>query len=92
MVKSTLEDNPMATLYVRNFPDDLYESMQELTEAEKESINVEVIDLVRDIAERRLRKQRRLQAMAEIEELGKSFRPLPDGVDSVALLREDRDR
>ena len=82
----------MATLYVRNFPDDLYESMQELTEVEKQSINAEVIDLVRDIAERRLRQQRRLQVIAEIEELDKYFHPLPDGVDSVALLREDRDR
>ncbi len=36
----------MATLYVRNLPDDLYERLQELAKAENRSINAQVITLL----------------------------------------------
>jgi len=82
----------MPTIYVRNVPETLYRTVQELAQANDQSMNTEVLVLLEDAAVRARRKLHRQQAMAKIEELGKFFHPLPDGVDSVALLREDRDR
>ncbi|MHB9107941.1 MAG: hypothetical protein ACYDCO_12860 [Armatimonadota bacterium] len=82
----------MATLYVRNFPDALYETVKELAREDRQSIRAKVIELITEAVERKQRRRRRLEAMAILEEMDKHFHPLNDGKDSVALLREDRDR
>jgi antitoxin FitA len=38
----------MATLYVRNIPDELYEHLQQLAKAENRSINAQVITLLQN--------------------------------------------
>jgi hypothetical protein len=38
----------MATFYVRNVPDELYEQLQELAKAENRSINAQVITLLKN--------------------------------------------
>ena len=82
----------MATLYVRNFPDTLYKTIQELAGDDKRSIGAEVIDLVNNAVARLLRKRRRRAAMERIEGRYNHFHPSHDGKDTLALLREDRDR
>ena len=82
----------MATLYVRNFPDALYETVQELAREDGQSISAEVVELVDDAVQRVQRKRKSLQAMARIEARYSQFRPSVDGKDSLDLLREDRDR
>jgi plasmid stability protein len=46
----------MATLYVRNFPDPLYETVKELARENDQSISAEVIALVSDAVARVQRK------------------------------------
>lgn len=82
----------MATLYVRNFPDTLYETVQELAGEDRRSIGAEVINLVTDAVQRIQRKRRRLAAMDRIEERYSRIKPSTDGKDTLAMLREDRDR
>lgn len=82
----------MPTIYVRNVPKELYLTVQELAEQDEQSISAEVIALLQRAAESEHRKRKRLQAMARIESRYSQFRPPDDGKDTLALLREDRDR
>jgi len=82
----------MATLYVRNFPEPLYQTIQELAGNGRRTIGAEVIDLMTDAVARIQRKRRRLAAMERIEGRYSQFHPSVDGKDTLALLREDRDR
>ena len=82
----------MAILYVRNFPDSLYRTVQALAGEKRQAIGKEVIDLMTDAVERIQRKRRRLAAMERIEGRYSNFHPSVDGKDSLALLREDRER
>jgi len=82
----------MATLYVRNFPEELYKAVRELAGEENQSISNEVIHLVSDAVERTQRQRRRLEAMERIAQRWSRFKPSIDGKDSLDLLREDRAR
>jgi len=82
----------MATLYVRNFPDELYEAVQELAEDADVSIRAEVIELVTDAVARQQQMRRRREAMARIKSRYHRFTAPADGKDTLAMLREDRER
>jgi plasmid stability protein len=82
----------MATLYVRNFPDELYHTLQELAGKGQRSIGNEVIELVADAVQRIQLRNRRMAAMQRIEEGHSRFRPSVDGMSTLDLLREDRER
>jgi len=82
----------MATLYIRNFPDDLYEMVRELARNDGVSISAKVIELITKAVEQIEHKRRSQQVMTILEETDKHFHPLNDGKDSVDLLREDRER
>ena len=82
----------MATLYVRNFPDSLYETVRALAAADQRSIGAEVVGLVSDAVQRIQRRRRRAVAMDRIEARYDRFRHAGDGKDTLALLREDRER
>jgi len=82
----------MATLYVRNFPDELYHSVQTLASKKNMSISTEVISLMEEVVDEKLRIQRSIEAMERIEARYEAFKPSIDGKDTTALLREDRDR
>jgi len=82
----------MATLYVRNFPDELYETVQAIAGEDRQTIGAEVIDLMTEAITRVQRKRNRLAALDRIKQRRIHFRPTGDGKDSLALLREDRER
>lgn len=80
----------MATLHVRNVPDDIYQRLRKKAEASNRSLSAEVVVLLRDSLENRRPSQREL--LDEIRRR-RSFRPADVGApDSTRLLREDRDR
>jgi len=80
----------VATLYIRNFPDDLYESIKVLAREDGMTIGAKVIGLITEAVERIERKRKSLEAMARIEARYSEYRPSIDGKDSTDLLREDR--
>jgi plasmid stability protein len=82
----------MATLYVRNFPEELYQAVRELADEKDRSIGSEVIELVGNAVERIQRQRRSMEAMERIAARDKNFKPSIDGKDSLDLLREGRAR
>ena len=80
----------MATLHVRNVPDELYERVRKHAQAQGRSISAEVVMLL----DRALAQAEPPQAdvLASIRRR-RFFRPSEAGApDSVTLLREDRAR
>ena len=88
----------MATLYVRNLPDDLYERLQEIAKVENRSINAQVITLLQQALSSHTQEtedQRRKNVPKLLEEIRRRRESLPTDVewlDSTELIREDRDR
>jgi plasmid stability protein len=83
----------MATLHVRNVPDDLYRRIQEKAEADRRSVSGEIIVLL----ERGLRsaegpRRAMVEALERMAARQQGLAPPPDWPGVVALLREDRDR
>ena len=80
----------MATLHVRNVPDDLYRQLPEEAETDKRSLGAHVVVLLQKAVHvlRHQRSQREL-----LEQLRSNRITLPEGTpDSTTLLREDRSR
>ncbi|WP_373526722.1 Arc family DNA-binding protein [Nostoc sp.] len=88
----------MATLYVRNLPDDLYAKLQELAVSQHRSINAQVITLLEQALTneaQQTEEQRRQNVPKLLEEMGdrRRLNPADFGLlDSTELIREDRDR
>lgn len=80
----------MATLYVRDVPDDLYERLREQARSSRRSIGATTIDLLR--AE--LPERRNSLTIAEWLERARAMRErsAPSTVSAADLIREDRDR
>jgi len=77
-------------LHVRNVPQELYEQIQRRAEIEQRSISAEVVNLLRAALDQAERPQARI---LEGIRRRRSYRPADSGApDSVALLREDRER
>jgi antitoxin FitA len=88
----------MATLYVRNLPDDLYAKLQELAASQHRSINAQVITLLEQVLETEpqpTEDERRKNVPKLLEEIRvrrESRRTDVEWPDSTAMIREDRDR
>ncbi|MFN6484413.1 MULTISPECIES: FitA-like ribbon-helix-helix domain-containing protein [unclassified Nostoc] len=88
----------MATLYVRNLPDDLYTKLQELAASQHRSINAQVITLLEQALKtegQQIEDQKRQNVLKVLEESRQRRRvnPADFGLpDSTELIREDRDR
>ncbi|AVH62774.1 hypothetical protein CDG77_15475 [Nostoc sp. 'Peltigera membranacea cyanobiont' 213] len=88
----------MATLYVRNLPDDLYAKLQELAASEHRSINAQVITLLEQALKteaQQTEEERRKNVPKLLEEIRLRREKLPTDIewpDSTAMIREDRDR
>ncbi|MEH2093251.1 FitA-like ribbon-helix-helix domain-containing protein [Nostoc sp.] len=88
----------MATLYVRNLPDDLYAKLQELAVSEHRSINAQVITLLEQALKteaQQTEEERRKNVPKLLEEIRLRREKLPTDIewpDSTAMIREDRDR
>jgi len=75
---------------VRNVPQELYEQIQRRAEVEQRSISAEVINLLQTALDRAEQPQARI---LEGIRRRRFYRPADSGApDSVALLREDRER
>lgn len=80
----------MATLHVRNIPDNLHQRIRSLAEEADRSISAEVIDLLNQaVSEAEMRKNQS-SILARIRR--NRFRPKKGVPLSQDLLREDRDR
>jgi plasmid stability protein len=79
----------MATLYVRNFPADLYDELAAQAEEHHRSLSAEVIEVLRRESERKRADEDVARSLgAYFEKYGDQ----PIDSDVVALIREDRDR
>ena len=80
----------MATLHVRNVPDDLYEQIRDRAEVSSRSLSAEVVVLLRGALEE---KRASVGEMLNEIRRRRSFRPAEAGLpDSTTLMREDRNR
>ena len=77
------EDRAMATLNIKNFPDDLYEQLQERAEREHRSLAQQVIHLLEESA-----GKQKLHSILELRGLGKE---LWKEIDPVEHVRAERD-
>lgn len=80
----------MATLHVRNVPDDLYQQIRDRAEASSRSLSAEVVILLGHALE-----EKRASAGELLNEIHRRrrFRPADFSLpDSTTLLREDRNR
>lgn len=81
----------MATLHVRNVPDELYEELRRRAEAERRSLGAEVIVLLGGAIQRPPENYSAL-----IERIGRDRETLEREIgrlpSSVGLIREDRER
>lgn len=79
----------MATIHVRGVPDELYEKVRSLAQQRKRSLTVEIICLLEQaLVDESLRQEQSdlLHAIAQHR-----YTP-PAGMESLAMLREDRAR
>jgi len=82
----------MATLYVRNFPDDLRKRVRDSAAKRRRSVGAEVVVLIDQALEDEETRAKRLEALARIDERRRR-NPQPEGaIDTLSLLREDRER
>ncbi len=73
----------MATLNIKNFPDDLYERLQERAEREHRSLSQQVVHLLEASA-----GEPKLHSLLDLRGLGKE---LWQGIDPVEHVRAERD-
>jgi len=73
----------MATLNIKNFPEPLYEKLQERAQREHRSVTQEVIHIL----DHALEEEKTLSIMG-LEGLGKE---LWEGIDAAEYIREERD-
>jgi plasmid stability protein len=73
----------MATLNIKNFPDPLYEKLQERAQEEHRSLAQEVIHILHQTVE----KEEPLSIMG-LEGLGKE---IWEGIDAAEYIRQERD-
>jgi plasmid stability protein len=77
----------MATLTVRKLADATYESLGRRAKTNNRSLEAEV----REILDREAKAFDIKAWMDEVREIRKRSKPLPNGMTSLDLLREDRD-
>lgn len=83
----------MATLYVENIPDDLYEALRQRAKLNRNSISTEVISLLERNVPTSAELKRRAKLFERIRKLQSHPSPRPGPFPSgVELLREDRER
>jgi len=88
----------MATLHVKNVPDDLYARLQQLAVAQNRSISAQVITLLENALTTQVKQPQSENPKSIIEILAgirrrRRVNPADFGLpDSTTLIREDRDR
>ena len=84
---------PMATLYVENVPDDLYDALKKRAKGNRNSISAEVLKLLRENVATQEELKRRRKLFDDLKKL-RSATPRTSGPFPSAeeMLREDRQR
>ena len=78
----------MATLYVRDIPDNLYQQAKKIADGQGRSLSAYVLFMLRQAVEDEKIRQNRVKALSSIR---RRRRPLPaDTPDSVKMLRQIR--
>jgi len=80
----------MASITIKDIPDELYEKFKETARQDRRSLNAEVIIAMETLVQQTIQLHERQAALQRINER-RRLRPRND-VDSLALLREDRER
>jgi plasmid stability protein len=80
----------MNTLHVRSVPDDLYQQLQQLAQARNRSLSAQVITMLAQAIEDEERRQKQEKVLASIRR--RRFTPAEKSLNSLKMLREDRDR
>ena len=78
----------MATLHVRNIPDQLYERLQQVAGAYKRSLSAQVTIMLDQAIQNEDLRQRQHEALKNIRR--RRWTPPPDAPDSVQILRQIR--
>jgi plasmid stability protein len=80
----------MATLHIRNVPDELYNRIQQLAEQHRRSLRAQILTMLERALEEENARQNQAELLASIR-ARRIANPLPDGApDTLTLLREDR--
>jgi plasmid stability protein len=82
----------MATLYVENVPEDLYESLRERARSNRRSISAETIFLLERTLPTAAELRRRGAFYRRIQRLSTRTGAVARGPSTEQLLREDRER
>ena len=79
----------MATLHVRNVPDELYERLKRLAGERHRSLSAEVLDLLEAGVASRDRATKMTEALERLAEVRRRLPPVPRGY-AADLIRESR--
>ena len=82
----------MPTLYVRDFPGELHDKVKKLAKQSHRSVSAEITVLVDKALKDEELKEQRIEALKRIEQRRRSYVTTGKEVDSLILLREDRER
>lgn len=83
----------MATLYVENVPDELYEALRSRAKQNRKSIAGEVISLLEDTLPTAAQLKKRKKFLDYVLQLKKNSPPTPGPFPSAEeMIREDRER
>lgn len=80
----------MATLHVRNVPDELYDRLKSMAAEDHRSLSAEIIDLLQQAAAAGSRRSRTLAALDALHRIALENGPQPAGL-AAELIREVRD-
>lgn len=82
----------MATLYVENFPDELYEALRKQAKSNRRSIAAETVALVEQCVPTAAEIARREAFYQQVVEIASQNTATASGPSTEELLREDRER
>jgi plasmid stability protein len=82
----------MASIYVKNFPDDLYQALREQAKRNRSSIAAEVRTLLKENVVTAKQRKTRQRQVKKLETLHTSLRGRGVTIPAEQLLRDDRER
>ncbi|MFB3883192.1 MAG: Arc family DNA-binding protein [Armatimonadota bacterium] len=82
----------MKTLYVRNVPEALHAKLKKLAARNRRSLGAEVVTLMDRALKQESSLRKRRAVLDRIERRLKGYVAPPDAMDSVDMLRQDRER
>ena len=82
----------MATLYVENVPDELYEALRKQAKSHHRSIAAETVAMIEQVVPTRAELARRKAFYDRVLEIAAQNRASAPGPSAEEMLREDRER